>query len=94
MNVPCAIILHGSPLLEDGAVFGTVNLRFTVVLVPGVGSNDVNTAELTALIETSVIALHAGDFGTEIVSQPYMLSANGGTYLAADATVVTVTNIN
>lgn len=94
LNIPCAIILYGSPLLQDGDTFNSVNIRFTVTLVPGVGTNDVATDELSGLIEDSVIALYNGDFATEQVAQPYMLAANGGTYLAVDASVVTVAEIN
>lgn len=94
LNLPAAIVFYGSPLVESGEVFGTVNVRFTVALVPRTGTNDKATDEITSLIEAAVVKLAEGDFGTESVGQPYMLAANGGTYLAADANLVTAAYIN
>lgn len=88
ISAPSIATALGSPAVEDGATFGTVQVRLVVTLVVrGAQDNAKVQDDIDGLIETSVIRLLAAGYGIEQVGQPYALDANGARYVAVDVTV-------
>lgn len=86
-NVPCAIVMPGSPYVVDGDVFGSFRVSYTVDLVMGSAANSVTQNGLDAQIETALIALVNAGYSVESIGQPYALELNNGTYLTATLSV-------
>lgn len=86
-NVPCAIVMPGSPYVVDGDVFGTFRVSYTVDLVMGSAANSVTQDGLDAQLETALIALVNAGYSVESIGQPYALDLNNGTYLTATLSV-------
>lgn len=86
-NVPCAIVMPGSPYVVDGDVFGTFRASYTVDLVMGTAANSVTQTGLDAQLETALIALVNAGYSVDNIGQPYAMELNNATYLAATLTV-------
>lgn len=84
---PAAIVVHGSPLMEAGASFGSRKLRFEVWAVSKLGANARMTDELDDLVDATVDALQSDGWAVENVSQPFPYQANGATFLSATISV-------
>lgn len=93
LNPPAAMVVHGSPLLESGATFGSHLVRFEVWLVSKLGANARMTDDLDALIESALTALVADDWGIESVAQPFTYAVNNASFLASTITVTTSINL-
>lgn len=86
---PCAVVLPGSPYLEDGDVYKSYNARFTIDLVMGTAANEVTSAGLDDQVETTIMALTENGYSLESVQAPYAMEMNNATYLATTITIST-----
>lgn len=86
---PCAVVMPGSPYIEDGDTFGSFTARYTIDLIMGTAANSITTNGLDAQIENALVGLTNAGYSIETISQPYSMDANNATYLAATITVKT-----
>lgn len=81
LTPPAAVIVPGSPYIEQGDTFGAAALRFNVWLAaPG---GDIGEDTLDGLIDTAIATLAADDWVIEGVSQPFDWSHQGGNHLTS-----------
>ena len=75
---PLAMVVPGSPYLEDGQTIGAKRLHLDIWLIPGNGENEAITDALDEQIMQAVTVLEAHDITVENVSQPIQWSPNSG----------------
>lgn len=90
---PAAILVPGSPYLEQGQTFCDYTMRLEVTLVSGTASNAATTKALDTLVEQAVVAL-GQDYDVDEVAQPFQLSANNALYLATRVNISTTIILN
>ena len=87
--VPSAVVMPGSPYVESGLTFGSLQIRYQVELVMGTANNEVTASGLDAQIQNAIVGFINAGYSVEGASAPYALEANGQQYLAS---TITVTN--
>ena len=86
VNAPCFIVSPGSPYVEEGETFTDFAVRFEVVALAGVATNEVISEELDTLIINALDALDT--WGIEGVDTPSQFEINGANYLGTRINVV------
>lgn len=86
VNAPCFIVSPGSPYVEEGETFTDFAVRFEVVALAGVATNEVVSADLDTLIINAIDALDT--WGIEGVDTPSSFEVNGANYLGTRINVV------
>lgn len=84
---PTAIVVAGSPWVEDGDTYGSFVVRYTVLLVCSQAPNAVVTDELDSALTAALVALDGGSWATERVDTPVMLSHANAHYLSVSVDV-------
>ena len=87
INAPCFIISAGSPYISQGQTFTDFTLRFEVLALSGVATNEVETDKLDALLTNAIDALDT--WFVDEVEQPQQFEINGVAYLGARINIST-----
>lgn len=85
---PCAVVGQDDPWLDDGEVFGDVQLKYTIDLVVPNGTNAEMTSQLFAVVAVVYPALRELGYSLS-VARPTTLKTSGGQFLS---TVVSITS--
>ncbi len=78
---PCFVISPGSPYVEQGNSFCDFAVRYEVLALSGVASNEVETDNLDHFLAEALDALDT--WHIESVEQPSQYELNGAAYLGA-----------
>lgn len=90
---PSAVVLAGSPYLEQGLTFGSWTIRLEVWLSASKGDNGSETDTADELIQAAIDAIETYDspltdgWVVETVSQPFSWEINNGQAFTASITV-------
>lgn len=90
LPTPATFIAAGSPYIESGDTFGSYKVRFTLIMVCGKGTNEVETEALDVEVARTVVALNTAGWALERVDQPVMLAHGNANYLSTTVDVVRV----
>lgn len=85
--LPSAIVLAGSPYLEQGQTFGERLVRHELWISAAKGDNQSETSHLDDLLDAAVVALETDGWLVEQISQPFEFEINNGSALTASITV-------
>ena len=86
---PAYVVVPDSPFVDtEGEPFGSYRVRFTVIAVADVSTNETATNALDDLITTAL-----GLIPVESVSEPYVYQSNTALHLAADIHYHTVISL-
>lgn len=85
--LPCAMVIAGSPYIEQGQTFGERLFRFGVLVASQTGENNSETSALDELIEAAVAALESDGWLVEQVAQPFLQEFNNAQALGTLITV-------
>lgn len=86
-DIPSAIVLAGSPYVEQGLTFGERFVRLEVWLSAAKGDNESESSHLDELLDAAIEALESDGWIVEQVSQPFEFQINNGSAYTASITV-------
>jgi hypothetical protein len=92
---PAAVVLPDEPYLasDDTSMCGTFRARLRVVVLGGIGTNELAADQLDQLVVTAVTELDRGGFEALTVSEPAEVELNGAGYLGTVISVETLTTL-
>jgi hypothetical protein len=85
--LPAAVVLAGSPYIDQGDTFGERLVRFQLVLLTHPSLNQIETDALDQTIESTIVAVEKGGWTVESVQQPNTQELNGAEVFATEITV-------
>lgn len=85
--LPAAVVLAGSPYIDQGDTFGERLVRFQLVLLTHPSLNQIETDALDQTIESTIAAVEKGGWTVESVQQPNTQELNGAEVFATEITV-------
>lgn len=83
---PVAVIMPGSPYVEDGTTYTNNLIRLVVRVITNAASNEVMADDLDAAISSALIALSPDQWNVS-VSEPFALVVGTAEFPAADITI-------
>lgn len=80
---PIAVLVPGSPYIDEADTYGAFTVRHDVVVISGIGDNESVTKRLDELIANTVGAVtDSHEFYLESAAQPALYTHNQQDYLA------------
>lgn len=83
---PVAVIMPGSPYVEDGTTFTNTLIRLVVRVITANATNETMANQLDDAIADTLIALKADQWNVS-VDEPFVLAVQNAEFPAADITI-------